>query len=253
MVKRKRPTENIEKGAPESNIVDTASTIDRTDDSSQFTTTNSSYPSSEIVQTIPVVEEDFDLTKKTVIHEATIVKRLATKTEKIEIPVAYEEVYINNKKLKIYDKEEGEGLLSRIKDTIAHSVSASDEDNNIEYHYPPSSLIEPSKDGSKRDSNQKNHDSNFSMKGEAIPLIEGQEKSETEKIVPIWGEEIIVKKRKVKLGEIVIRKRRIIENKKIDIGIKKEKVLVEYPDGLKQELTQSLSTDKSAGRQQTAD
>jgi stress response protein YsnF len=76
------------------------------------------------------------------------------------------------------------------------------------------------------------------MKGEAIPLIEGQEKSETEKIVPIWGEEIIVKKRKVKLGEIVIRRRRIIENKKIDIGIKKEKVLVQYSDGLKQELTQ---------------
>jgi stress response protein YsnF len=76
------------------------------------------------------------------------------------------------------------------------------------------------------------------MKGEAIPLIEGQEKSETEKIVPIWGEEIIVRKRKVKLGEIVIRKRRIIENKKIDIGIKKEKVSVEYPDGLEQELTQ---------------
>jgi stress response protein YsnF len=69
-------------------------------------------------------------------------------------------------------------------------------------------------------------------------LIEGLEKSETEKIVPIWGEEIIVKKRKVKLGEIVIRKRRIIETKKIDIGIKKEKVSVEYPDGLKQELTQ---------------
>jgi stress response protein YsnF len=239
MVKTKRPTKRIEKGMPENNIVDTASTLDRTDDSSQFTTTNSSYPSSEIVQTIPVVEEDFDLTKKTVLHEATIAKRLATKTEKIEIPVAYEEVYINNKKLKIYDNEEGkEGLLSRIKDTIAHSVSASDEDNNIEYHYPPSSPIEPSRNGSKRDLNQKNHGSNFIMKGEAIPLIEGQEKSETEKIVPIWGEEIIVRKRKVKLGEIVIRKRRIIETKKIDIGIKKEKVSVEYPDGLKQELAQ---------------
>jgi stress response protein YsnF len=237
MVKTKRATERIEKGTPENNIVDNGSTIDQTDDSSQFTTTNSSYSSSEIVQTIPVVEEDFDLTKKTLIHEATIAKRITNRTEKIEIPVAYEEVYINNKKLKIYDKEE-EGLLSRIKDTIAHSVSASDEDNNIEYHYPPSSPIEPSRNGSTYDSNQKSHNSNFSMKGEAIPLIEGQERSETEKIVPIWGEEIIVRKRKVKLGEIVIRKRRIIESKKIDIGIKKEKVSVEYPDGLKQELTQ---------------
>jgi hypothetical protein len=38
----------------------------------------------EIVQIIPVVEEDFDLTEKTVIHETTIGKRMTTRTEKIE-------------------------------------------------------------------------------------------------------------------------------------------------------------------------
>jgi stress response protein YsnF len=55
--------------------------------------------------------------------------------------------------------------------------------------------------------------------------------------VPILGEEIIVQKRKVKLGEIVIQKRRIIESKKIDIDIKREKVIImEYPDGRKEEL-----------------
>jgi stress response protein YsnF len=41
--------------------------------------------------------------------------------------------------------------------------------------------------------------------------------------VPILGEEIIVQKRKVKLGEIVIQKRRIIESKKIDIDIKMQR------------------------------
>jgi stress response protein YsnF len=70
-----------------------------------------------------------------------------------------------------------------------------------------------------------------------VALIEGQENNKTEKIVPIWGEEIIVQKRKVKLGEIVIQKRRIIESKKIDIDIKREKVIImEYPDGRKEEL-----------------
>jgi stress response protein YsnF len=189
----------------------------------------------EDIQTIPVIEEDFDLTKKTVIHETTIVKRMATRTEKIEIPVAYEEVYINNKKLKVYEKEE-EGLLSRIKDTITHSVSSPDDDY-IEYHYPPSASIEQSKGDSKQSPNPKYRDLDFSTKGEAVLLIEGQEKNETEKIVPIWGEEIIVSKRKVKLGEIVIRKRRVIESKKIDIDIKREKVSVEYPDGFKEELS----------------
>ena len=189
----------------------------------------------ETMQIIPVIEEDFDLTKKTVIHETRIMKRMATRTEKIEIPIAYEEVYINNKKLKIYEKEE-EGLLSRIKDTIAHSVSSSDDDY-IEYHYPTSSSNKLSEDNSKNNSNQKHHNLDFSIKGETVSLVEGQEKGETEKIVPIWGEEIVVRKRKVKLGEIVIRKRRVIASKKIDIDIKKEKVSVEHPDGFKEELS----------------
>jgi Domain of unknown function (DUF2382) len=109
----------------------------------------------ETIQIIPVTEEDFDLTKKTVIHETRIMKRMATRTEKIEIPIAYEEVYINNKKLKIYEKEE-EGLLSRIKDTIAHSVSNPDDDY-IEYHYPTSSSNKLSEDNSKNNPNQKHH------------------------------------------------------------------------------------------------
>ena len=75
-------------------------------------------------------------------------------------------------------------------------------------------------------------------------MIEEQENNKTEKIVPIWGEEIIVQKRKVKLGEIVIRKRRIIENKKIDIDIKIEKVIVEYPNGRKEEL-ETVPTQES--------
>ena len=191
----------------------------------------------ETVQIVPVVEENFDLTKKTVIHETSIVKRMATKTEKIEVPITYEEVYVNNKKLKVYDKED-EGILSKIKDTIAHSVSASDDDN-IEYHYPPSTS-QGSHGNSKHDQN-----SDYNIRGEVVALIEGQENNETEKIVPIWGEEIIVQKRKVKLGEIVIRKRRIIESKKIDIDIKREKVVVEYSDGRKEELETAPQESKT--------
>ena len=185
-------------------------------------------PTPEIEKVIPVMEEDFDLTKKTVIHETSIEKRTATKTEKIEVPITYEEVYVNNKKLKVYDKEEE--IFSKIKGTIAHSVSASDDDN-IEYHYPPSTPSQRSHGNSKHDQN-----SNYKIRGEVVALNEGQENNKTEKIVPIWGEEIIVQKRRVKLGEIVIRKRRIIESKKIDIDIKREKVIVEYPDGRKEEL-----------------
>jgi stress response protein YsnF len=208
-------------------------------------TSNYSNHSTETVKIIPVIEENFDLSKKTIVQETKIEKRLATKTEKIEVPITYEEVYVNDKKLRLYDKEEQEeGIVSKLKDTITHGISAADE--NIEYHFtssssdssPAPSSSDPSANNSKSQNQYQNANYN---KGELVPLIEGQEKNETEKVVPIWGEEIVVSKRRVKLGEIVIRKRRITESKKIDVDIRKEKVIREHPDGSKEELTSQAS------------
>jgi hypothetical protein len=39
----------------------------------------------------------------------------------------------------------------------------------------------------------------YNIKGEVVTLIGGQENNETEKIVPLWGEEIVVSKREVKI------------------------------------------------------
>ncbi|MBA3284750.1 MAG: DUF2382 domain-containing protein [Nitrosopumilus sp.] len=236
MIKSRKPRKSAKKTLPENSSDTNENTLDNKDHNNKITI-DPIDPTPEIEKVIPIVEENFDLTKKTVIHETSIVKRMATKTEKIEVPITYEEVYVNNKKLKVYDKED-EGILSKIKGTIAHSVSGSDDDN-IEYHYPPSTPSQGSHGNTKHDQN-----SNYKIKGEVVALIEGQENNETEKIVPIWGEEIIVQKRKVKLGEIVIRKRRIIESKKIDIDIKREKVIVEYPDGRKEEL-ETVPTQES--------
>jgi stress response protein YsnF len=205
--------------------------------------------SAKTVKIIPVIEENFDLSKRTIVQETKIVKRRATKTEKIEVPLIYEEVYVNDKKLNIYDKERREGILSKLKDTVAHSISVGD--SNIEYHYPHSSPNSPDLSSTSNLSagnsrSQKHHyEDDYNIEGELVPLIEGQEQDGTEKIVPIWGEEIIVSKRKIKLGEIIIRKRRIIENKKIDVDIKKEKVIVEYPNGVKEQLTGTTASSSS--------
>ena len=51
------------------------------------------------------------------------------------------------------------------------------------------------------------------------------------------GEEVVVSGRTVKIGEIVIKKRRVIDNEKIKIDIKKEKVILEYPDGTTEQIT----------------
>jgi stress response protein YsnF len=227
------------KTLPKNNDVTTNNTDYSSNNNDNNKSTNSpSNLSAESVKVIPVVEENFDLLKKTIIQETKIVKRQATTTEKIEVPITYEEVYVNDKKLKIYDRERGEGILSKLKGTIAHSITA--DDSNIEYRYPnPSSTSDLSTDNSR--SQNQYHDYNYDTEGELVPLSEGQEKNETEKIVPIWGEEIIVSKRKVKLGEIIIRRRRIIENKKIDVDIRKEKIIVEYPNGIKEQLTAKSS------------
>jgi stress response protein YsnF len=224
---------------PKNNDVTTNNTDYSSNNNDNNKSTNSpSSLSAESVKVIPVVEENFDLLKKTIIQETKILKRPATKTEKIEVPITYEEVYVNDKKLNIYEKGEGEGILSKLKGTIADSITA--DDSNIEYRYPnPSSTSDLSADNSR--SQNQYHDYNYDTEGELVPLIEEQEKNETEKIVPIWGEEIIVSKRKVKLGEIIIRKRRIIENKKIDVDIRKEKIIVEYPNGIKEQLTAKSS------------
>jgi stress response protein YsnF len=235
-----RSKKNIKrKTLPKNNDVTTNNTDYSSNNNDNNKSTNSpSSLSAESVKVIPVVEENFDLLKKTIIQETKIVKRPATKTEKIEVPITYEEVYVNDKKLNIYEKGEGEGILSKLKGTIADSITA--DDSNIEYRYPnPSSTSDLSADNSR--SQNQYHDYNYDTEGELVPLIEEQEKNETEKIVPIWGEEIIVSKRKVKLGEIIIRKRRIIENQKIDVDIRKEKIIVEYPNGIKEQLTAKSS------------
>lgn len=217
-----------------------------TDYSDEKDNVSSSMQNDHLIETaeiIPVVEEDFNLSKKTTIQQVRIVKRLATRTEKIEVPISYEELYVNNKKLKIYEKEE-EGIFSKLKGTIAHGITT--EDNSIEYRHADSSRnvvgsssSSQTHDESLRRDDQGVHNQDDEMDDQAIPLMEGQEKNETEKTVPIWGEEILVTKRKVKLGEIVIKKRVIRENKQVDIDIRKEKITIEYPNGVKDELTGS--------------
>jgi stress response protein YsnF len=57
-----------------------------------------------------------------------------------------------------------------------------------------------------------------------------------ENIIPIWGEEIIINKRMVKMGEIVIKKYEINEKQKIDVEVKTEQLTIKYPDHHKEKI-----------------
>ncbi|MGN6350704.1 MAG: DUF2382 domain-containing protein, partial [Candidatus Nitrosocosmicus sp.] len=57
-----------------------------------------------------------------------------------------------------------------------------------------------------------------------------------ENIIPLWGEEITINKKMVKIGEIIIRKYQTTEKQKIDVDIKSEKLIVKYPDNRQEEI-----------------
>jgi stress response protein YsnF len=174
-------------------------------------------------EVIPINEEKFSILKETVTEEIKIEKRWITKTKRIQVPFLNEEVYVNNRQLKYYEKLGG-NVLSKIKHRIKESFDSANNDNTKQIY----SLSEE-------------HES----KREIIPLFGDANNNETnnikeiEKVIPIFGEEIVISKRRVKLGELVIKKNRVTVNKKIEIHAQTEKATLEYPDGTKRVLTRS--------------
>ena len=179
----------------------------------------------QIANIIPVLEEGFSISKKTLTENVKIEKRWITKTKKIEVPVSSEEVYINDKLMKSYEKDnQEEDVLSEVSKQIVQSFEDMDNDDSKKKQY---SILE---------SNE--------SKRELIPLFDDignnidniskndvTANKETTKIIPILGEQVIVNKRIVQIGELVITKNKVIENKKIAVDTINEKVTITYPDG----------------------
>ena len=53
----------------------------------------------------------------------------------------------------------------------------------------------------------------------------------TERKFPLYAEDIIISKRKVKVGEVVIRKREITKDEKIRVNLITERITVKNRDG----------------------
>ena len=205
--KAKLSNNNVEKDRKKNKIEQTYNQLEREDIGEQNTTA------------IPVNEERFSISKNTVSEDVKIEKRWISATRKVEIPVPYEEVYVNDKVVKLFDEKDDDNILSKLKDKILDSI---DRDKNKKQQQQTTTI-----------SQQQNE-----PRGELIPLFDDNDNNQiTEKVIPILGEEIVVSRRTVKIGEIVIKKRRVTDNKKIQIDIKKEKVMLEYPDGTTEQIT----------------
>jgi stress response protein YsnF len=176
-------------------------------------------PHSTQQQIVPVLEEDFSISKQTSIKEAKIEKRIATKTKTVKIPITYEELYINGKKLKSVEEPR---ILSALKDKISNITNSGSSDTSVDQSISKKNKIE--------------------NRGEQVPLFSSSDddavtsENEKEKVIPIYEEQFEIVKKVAKVAELVITKRRITEKKVIDIDLRGEQVKIKYPDGSSQKL-----------------
>ena len=131
-------------------------------------------------------------------------------------------MFVNGKKIESFEKHDsiGDEILSKVKEGIKESLDSIHKDHTKK-EYSVSKQNESTR--------------------ELIPLFdyESSKNQEIEKVIPIYAEEIVVSKQIVKLGEVIIKKNRVTVNNKIDVDIQKEKVTVQYPDGIVQQLTEN--------------
>jgi stress response protein YsnF len=178
-------------------------------------------PHSTQQQIVPVLEEDFSISKQTSIKEAKIEKRIVTKTKTVKIPITYEELYINGKKLKSVEEPR---ILSALKDKIGNITNSGSSDASVDQSISKKNKIE--------------------NRGEQVPLfsssdddvVTSENEKEKEKVIPIYEEQFEIVKKIAKVAELVITKRRITEKKAIDIDLRGEQVKIKYPDGSSQKL-----------------
>ena len=207
---------------------------------------------------IPVITEDYSLSKKTLSEDINIEKRWVEQ-EEIKIPVKYEKVFVNDKEIDVYSKQ---GAISQIKEKISDLVQSNkrenetkkEKDENIKNHNYDNNEAENKKIGEYKEEEE------LQLKGEIVPLFDNQQnedvnnrqltqsidnnnsnkelaKNEHQTLIPIYAEEITISKKLVKVGEILLSKRRVIEEENVNVETTKERIDVEHPDGRKEKLT----------------
>ena len=230
-----------------SNIVDKVVKREEQDINSFKRNTESiSQPQQQSIEefVIPVVAENYSFSKKILSEEINIEKRWEEKDE-IKIPVRYEKLFVNDKEIDVYSKH---GIISQIKEKISDLVQSDDDDD----------------DGMKQKEGDKNQTDNKEIEnqkrkepqlnGESVPLFDNQQIEDSngqlshgnnkeltnnkyQTLIPLYAEEITISKKIIKVGEIVISKRRVVETENVDVDTIKERINVEHADGRKEKIT----------------
>ena len=210
---------------------------------------NHNFSDGQTTQKIPIFTETFEVTKKTEETKLNLTKRWVTTTKTIEIPVKYEELLVNDKDIDHYNEKEITEIFSNIKHKITdvfslHHKNKDNSSSDIAHENQHHQQLQPSDIDIKKYDEETSKIDNvlqieqqssnmklipFSLKDNDYDSTSTTTKQE-ENIIPLWGEEITINKKMVKIGEIVIKKYEITEKQKIDVNIKSEKILVKYAD-----------------------
>ena len=147
---------------------------------------------------IPIIEQESSSETKTYTEEITIEKNKVERKKNIEVKMAYDEIFVNGKEI---GSSMGD-TFREIKDKILEMVS-------FDYDRDEKELEK--------------------IRRDMIPLLENS--SETEKVIPLYAEQIVVSKRTVKVGDLVIRKRKVTDKHKVGIDQITEQLTVQNPTG----------------------
>jgi stress response protein YsnF len=195
---------------------------------------------------IPVIGENYSFSKKILSEDINIEKRWEEKDE-IKIPVRYEKLFVNDKEIDVYSKH---GIITQIKEKISDLVHSDDGDDGE---------IKENEDNNKKQNENKDNENQKreepQLMGEKVPLFDSKQTGNNntqlsqdnnkeltnnikyETLIPLYAEEITISKKIVKVGEIVVSKRRVVETENVDVDTIKERIKVEYADGRKEKIT----------------
>jgi stress response protein YsnF len=142
---------------------------------------------------IPVLEQKFSTNKKTVLENVTVEKRWVEGKRFVEVPVKYEQIFVNNEEV----RKSGLGeAFTQLKGALLKIVP-------IEY------------------------DKKEDDKSNWVPLFGPDTNMET--TVPLYAEQLVISKKIVKVGDFVIRKREVTKQENLDVGPIREEVTIENP------------------------
>lgn len=187
----------------------------------------------ELVSRIPLYNESFNVTKKEENGHLNIEKKWITSKKKIEIPVQHEEIFINGKELDSFDEKEVSEIFSRIKnklsDVFIHEKTELEQEAKKNSNESTISIVNTR--------HEENRSKENILNEKSLPISDSSDGTSTDPYkIELWGEEIIINKRMVKLGEILLRKYEVRENRKINVEIKREKLTLKFPGNYKEEI-----------------